>query len=326
MKKFSPSLNKLVNILNDGKFHSGTELGQSLKISRAAVWKAIKQLIDYGVDIQSVHGKGYRLAEPLLLLDESLLKETIAAAISEKIELFTSIPSTQDYVKQLEKKDCRNKLCIAEFQSKARGRMGRNWYSGFGRNICLTYLWHTEKDVSELGGLSLVVGLAIIETIKASNIEIPLKIKWPNDIICHDKKLAGILIELSTEMHTCSQVMIGIGINVNMSDKEPTEINQAWTSLQKETNNIFDRSKLISQLMQTLYQFLQLFTQHGLAHFIPLWQQYDYLAEKSISLVIGDTVITGMVKGITAQGLLELKLADGQVKLFSSGEASIQKK
>ncbi|MDO8953854.1 MAG: bifunctional biotin--[acetyl-CoA-carboxylase] ligase/biotin operon repressor BirA [Gammaproteobacteria bacterium] len=325
MKKLSPLLKKLVAILNDGEFHSGNDLGETLKVSRAAIWKNIKQLIDYGLAIESLHGKGYRLAEALIILDEDRLKKALNPGICSRLEVFATMPSTQDYIKQNLKDPVGNRLCLAEQQTMGRGRLGRSWFSDFGRNICLTYLWQTEKDLSQLGGLSLVVGLSLVEAIKASGIDIPLKVKWPNDIICHDKKMAGILIELTTEAYSNSQVMIGIGLNVNAVDTEDKSITQAWTSLRKETHKALDRNEIVLKLMPILYNFLNQFEQQGLESFMPLWQHYDYLQGKTISLITGNTELNGKVLGINGQGLLSLQLPDGKQKSFASGEASIKK-
>ena len=218
LKKFNDILVKIAGLLSDGEYHDGVTLGKQLGVSRAAVWKMIKKLIHYGIHIEAVKGRGYVLREPLILLDRMQIIEScsVPQLRASQIEILESVSSTNDYLKKF-KSPASVKFCLAEHQLGGRGRLQRQWYSPFGRNIYLSCLYSFQKDISELAGLSLVTSLAILKALRNWVADEKLAVKWPNDIFFENKKLAGSLIEIQAETHGVSQVIIGIGLNVNMA-------------------------------------------------------------------------------------------------------------
>lgn len=349
MKKLTPNLRQLLTLLSDGNFHSGEHLGKELAVTRSAVWKFINQLQEYGIAVTSTKGKGYRLSQPLVLLDADAIKQHMPATAIAKLaelEIFDSITSTNDHLKNKSTlpTDQLN-VCLAEQQTAGRGRFGRQWISPFGVNIYLSCLWHFPKDISALAGLSLVIGLAVIKTLTTIHTELispatrqknfitqelvdDLKIKWPNDIVWRGKKLAGILIEINAETHNRSQTIIGIGVNVNMSKTGDSNIDQPWIALcdlDEKLVTYQDRNKIIGLLLNELLNHLQTFAQQGLAGFLSSWQQHDFLFDQPVSLVMGTETISGIAAGINAQGHLLVKFADGSLQAFSSGDVSVKK-
>lgn len=323
-KKINQNLIKIVNILNDGHYHAGNIIGEQLNLTRAGVWKAIKQLESYGVEIISIKGKGYALRQPLILLDENAIKQHLA---NEKIDiiLFNKIGSTNEYLKKINK-DKKVKICLAEMQTHGKGRLSRVWYSPFAKNIYFSCLFPFQKDVSELAGLSLICALAVMKTLEDIGIRDHLRVKWPNDITYDNKKLSGILVEMQAESHGICHVIIGIAINVNMLGDENHHISQAWTSLQKITNRYIDRNNLAGQLTNHLIDYLNRFDQQGFTPFIDEWTKKDCLINQIITVKNVNDKIEGRVTGINMQGHLLLQLHDGSIRAFSSGDTSIVKK
>ncbi|MBX3708304.1 MAG: biotin--[acetyl-CoA-carboxylase] ligase [Gammaproteobacteria bacterium] len=322
-KKLNVNLVKVVSILNDGEYHDGTTIGKKLRMSRSAVWKIIKKLESYNIKIDSIKGKGYALLEPLLLLDVNKIKKNIT---NKKIDfsLFESIHSTNEYLKMF--KDSRSiKICLAEQQTHGKGRMNRTWYSPFGKNIYMSCLYPFRKDVSELSGLSLVMCLAVVKTLKQSGVHDGLSVKWPNDIIYSNKKLSGSLIEIQAETHGACQAVIGIGINVNMSHDKDGQITQAWTSLQNILNTHMDRNILCINLIDNLIDYLHRFDTQGFSPFISEWMGADCLTDQVVTIKNVNQSVVGKVAGINEQGHLMLSLEDGKVRAFSSGDTSIVK-
>ena len=182
MKKQNDSLVSLTKILSDGNFHNGNELGEKLGITRSAVWKGIKKLKTYGVTINSTRGKGYYLADDLILYERAeILKQlTLSKQLMPQLDLkiFASIPSTNDYLKEINL-PAKIAICLAEQQTNGRGRFSRHWYSPFGQNVYLSIGLNFSKDIGDLMGVSLVVGLAVLKAIKAYGIEEKIYIKWP---------------------------------------------------------------------------------------------------------------------------------------------------
>lgn len=324
MQKSPAKLAKLTAILGDGEFHDGNALGESLQMTRSAVWKMIKKLERYDVQITSVKGKGYALSEPLILLDADAIRKQLRDKKCQ-LTVLESVGSTNDYLKALRKsKDIH--FCAAEQQTAGKGRFNRAWYSPFGRNIYLSCLYPFQKDISELAGMSLVVSLAIVHALKQAGLQENVFVKWPNDIVCGGKKIAGTLIELSAESHGASHAVIGIGLNVNMLNDERGKISQAWTSMRRELETYFDRNLICAALINAMRDYLQRFEREGFGAFVKEWKSEEILTGKTVALKTVGATITGKVTGINAQGNLLMKLPDGEVRAFSSGDTSIVKK
>ncbi|WP_244896911.1 biotin--[acetyl-CoA-carboxylase] ligase [Candidatus Coxiella mudrowiae] len=286
-----------------------------------------KKLKNYQIPIKSLKTKGYCLAQPLTLLDKQKIVSTLEIK-SIPLELFKQVDSTNDYLKTASHpKSHPNKLaiCISEMQTKGKGRFYRPWHSPFGQNIYLSLKYSFDKDISELAGLSLVCGLVVCRTIETiCHLSLPIFIKWPNDIICDNKKLAGILIEIQAETHEFCSVIIGIGLNVNMQNDADQKINKDWTSLINLTEAYYDRNKLCTALINYLIHYLETFEKHGFRFFQNPWREKDYLFNKFLSLKSNQNEFQGIGAGINEKGNLILKLTDGFQKAFSSGDATLK--
>lgn len=348
MQKTNQNLIKIAELLSDGHYHGGTCVGAHLNISRAAVWKALKKLEQYGISLESTKGKGYLLKSPLILLSkekiqsllnllekDSELRNQKRAEIDPvvkkalQIEIFEKIDSTNDYLKENLKNSNSKKIrvCLAETQSQGKGRLGRSWYSPFGQNIYLSTLYPFEKDVSELTGLSLVVALSICDAIclMLPSYRKDLFVKWPNDVYINDSKLAGTLIEIQAESNGFCRAIIGIGINVNMTKASKSDINQNWSSLKQVTREYLDRNKLCAHLIMCLMNYLRRFSCDGLSCFLDEWKERDVLLGRMVALSSGGREHKGMCVGINAQGHLLLESSDGPVRAYSSGDTTLLK-
>lgn len=322
-KKMNATLVKIVSILSDGEYHDGTTIGEKLQMTRSAVWKTIKKLESYDIKLDSIKGKGYALLEPLVFLDAKKIKKNLSELVD--INVFESVDSTNEYLKAF-KNSKTIKVCVAEQQTEGKGRLNRKWFSPFAKNIYLSCLYPFSKDISELSGLSLVMGLAIVNTLKSIGVDENLFVKWPNDIFYDNKKISGSLIEIQAETHGACHAIIGIGVNVNMLNAEPKSITQEWTSVQKILNTYTDRNDLCSRLINNLLDYLQRFEKHGLSTFVSEWRSADSLTDKIISVSNVNETIEGRAVGINDQGHLLLELKDGKVRAFSSGDTSVVKK
>ncbi len=321
MKKLSLNLIKLCNILSDLNFHDGTALGEQLGISRAAIWKMIQKLQNYGVTIQSIKGKGYQLDAPLWLLDTKIIQEESNLSDLE-LTAFEEIDSTNSYLTQY--KASSPQACLAEYQTLGKGRFDRAWASPFGQNIYLSVALRLHQDMSTLGGLSLAIGIKVCELLE-NLYTLPhlLSLKWPNDILYEDKKLAGILIEAQVEANGSCRLIIGIGININMISQQ--NILTPWTSIKRITHKDINRNNLAADLIACIHDCANSFDSKGLAHYQTRWNKRDYLHGKAITLKHFKNGVSGFAEGIDAQGQLLIKLPNGEQKTFSSGETTLQK-
>jgi BirA family biotin operon repressor/biotin-[acetyl-CoA-carboxylase] ligase len=320
MKKLSKVLVDIVKSLKNNHGCDGNSLGESLQITRAAIWKNIKKLQNYGIKITAIKGAGYTLHEDLTLLDEDKIKKAFS---NLQIEIFEEIGSTNEYLKRFIGQN-KNYVCLAEYQSKGKGRLNRVWFSPFGKNIYCSILRVFNKDVADLMGLSIVVSLAIVKTLQPYLPE-KLMIKWPNDIIYNKAKISGELIEIQAEANGLAYVIIGSGININMRQDTKVKIEQAWTSLSEITGNTYDRNEICINLIKNILDYMQRLEQSSFAEFIKEWKVYDYLYGKKISVKNFDNIVHGTAKGVNNMGSLILELEDGSNKALSSGDTSILK-
>ena len=316
------SLLRLVQCLQDGAYHDGTQLGAQLGMTRSAVWKAIKKLTNLGVKIHSLKGKGYAMQEPFILLDVTTIQSALAKACT--VSLFESIDSTNTYLRNL-KPTSQPLVCLAEQQTAGRGRLGREWHSPFGENIYLSCAYPFQKDLTHLAGLSLVVGVSLIKALTQLGLGADLKVKWPNDVFYFDKKLAGCLIEVQAESHGACHAIIGIGMNVNMQKAKSRSILTPWTSLYNISGQYQDRNSVVVHIIKQLLADLAVFSEQGFKAFAALWPAYDYLLNRPVTLAVGAEKASGVVQGITEQAHLVLRLPHGELRVFSSGDTSLVK-
>lgn len=318
----------LIQQLSDGAYHSGEELGNQLGLTRAAIWKLIKSLDDWGIDIESSTKKGYRIAEGLELLDKrKLLKylEPNSRAILQKLDIFDCLSSTNDYVLQtLKEKQTETYACFAERQTAGKGRRGRLWHSPFGTNIYLSLLWQFNKDMSQLAGLSLVIAIAVINALQQYGIKEGLGLKWPNDILWQHKKLCGILIETRGEVSEGLNTVIGVGVNVRMPNSIKDQIDQPWADIRQIMSGEIKRNQLAGLILNNLLLVIAQFEQKGFAPFIQQWQQFDLTQGKKVSLHTVTEQFTGISRGINQTGCILLEDASGKIQNFSIGEVSLR--
>jgi len=320
----------VLRLLSDGKFHSGTMLSLSLKISRSSIWKGIHFLRQLGIPIQAVPGRGYRWFEPFELLSQhtilSLLTPHAQQALP-RVDVVNVVSSTNDYLlSRLSHGIPSGSVCVAEGQTQGRGRMGKSWRSPFGSNIYLSLYWRFASRLHELSGLSLVIGLAILAALKdLGPLPCGVGIKWPNDIWYFDAKLCGILVEsISPSAHpNATDVVLGIGLNLNMPSTASFAAN--WTDLKQILGEAPSRHAVIATLLNKLVEYLSRFQAKGFADFASEWALYDLLLDKPVSLSAAHSEQHGIAKGVNERGELCVKIGE-TLKAVRYGEVSVRPK
>ncbi|NRD30467.1 bifunctional biotin--[acetyl-CoA-carboxylase] ligase/biotin operon repressor BirA [Shewanella sp. DC2-4] len=308
---------QILALLSSGQFVSGEQLATELGISRAAVNKHIDALETYGVAIYSVKGRGYKLANPISLIDASRLVQSI----DNRCFYFDEIASTNgfllDHITELKNGD----VCVAEYQSAGRGRRGRTWVSPYGHHLYFSLFWTFPQGMAQAMGLSLAVACTLVEVLKSFGVE-NIGVKWPNDIYLDNKKLAGILIEMSGQADSLCQLIIGVGVNMTMSEEQGKGIDQPWSDL-SELVDMPDKTALVIALQKQLKRDIQLFEREGLAAFKTRWQAADLFYGREIRLLMGEKSVEGICRGVDEQGAVLLETADG-VQAFIGGEISLR--
>ncbi|MDZ5604660.1 bifunctional biotin--[acetyl-CoA-carboxylase] ligase/biotin operon repressor BirA [Pseudomonas sp. RP23018S] len=312
---------KLLNLLKDGRFHSGEELGAALGVSRSAVWKQLQNLEnDCNLAIHKVRGRGYQLSTPLQLLDAHAIAAH-AQASEWPILIYETIDSTNaEGLRLITQGQPAPFLVVAERQMAGRGRRGRQWVSPFAENLYYSLVLRIEGGMRQLEGLSLVVGLAVMRVLQAMGVE-GVTLKWPNDVLVREQKIAGILLELVGDPADICHVVLGIGINVNMQAN--AQVDQAWTSMRCERGVTIDRNRVVALLNEQLKVELDRHRQCGFAGFQDEWESAHGWQGREVSLIAGITRLDGIVRGVDAHGGLRLEV-DGIEKSFSGGELSLR--
>ncbi|HIF9423705.1 TPA: bifunctional biotin--[acetyl-CoA-carboxylase] ligase/biotin operon repressor BirA [Photobacterium damselae] len=316
MKEHASKL-KLISLLADGQFHSGEALGEALGISRAAISKQIKVLQSWGLNIYRIQGRGYCLAKSITLLDKG---DILSHCICSNLDVIPVIDSTNQYLLDRVGQLPSGAVCLAEYQQAGRGRRGRQWLSPFGSNLYMSMYWRLDAGVAAAMGLSLVVGVAIAETLQSMGAE-RIKVKWPNDIYCDDKKVAGILVEIVGQAGDAAHLIIGMGLNISMPEQQ--HIEQAWTNLTDCCEQTIERNQLAARLITQLTKTLQDYEHHGLAGFVERWNKVDNFIDRPVKLLLGEQVIEGIARGINDTGALLLETEAG-ITPYIGGEISLR--
>lgn len=310
---------ELIAILADGRFHSGEILGEKLNLSRSAIWKLISQLSEMGIPINRIKGKGYQAPDGLSLLDFNKINNGLTDNAKAKLnlEVLQEINSTNQYLLNHAKK-ISGTVVLAEHQTAGRGRRQRTWQSPYGANIYCSFLWRFDLDPSELKGLSLATGVAVANALERYGIP-QVQLKWPNDVLWQGKKIAGILLEITGETHSSTTVVLGIGLNVKMSN-----LAENWIDLASIIGKIPNRNLMAIYLIEEVLEMLTLFQQTGFDAFHKHWSVLDAYYQREVILTTPTQNFTGIAQGIDATGELILLDHNQQQLKFAHGEVSLR--
>jgi BirA family transcriptional regulator, biotin operon repressor / biotin---[acetyl-CoA-carboxylase] ligase len=322
---------RLLAMLAEGSFYSGEQLAKKLKISRGGIWKLVRVLKALGVDVESVPRQGYRLPRAVDLLDKEAIATTLPAAaraLMERCDVLLTVDSTNRFVAELSppQPGCWQ-LCTAEVQNAGRGRRGRSWIAPFGSGVCMSLGWQFAEAPPTFSALSLAVGVAVVKAMDRLGID-GVGLKWPNDLQWHGRKLGGILIEMRGESAGPAQIIIGIGINMQMPAATRMQLAEREAALIADVHEIMrertpTRNVLIGAVVAELVQMLQTFTTQGFVPFQEEWHRLDTLANAPVKVISGSQTTFGTARGVETDGALRVEV-DGQLRTFVSGEVSLR--
>jgi BirA family biotin operon repressor/biotin-[acetyl-CoA-carboxylase] ligase len=319
------SLEKLLVILADGKFHSGDALGLTLGVTRAAIWKQLKKVSALGIELNSVKGKGYRIDGGLDLLSEAVVRDYLdpqIMALLPRIDLLGVVDSTNTIAMAQALNGLSGYVCSAEKQTAGRGRRGRSWASPFARNIYLSVVWTFETGAAALEGLTLALGVAVVQALTDAGVE-ELQLKWPNDIIYRQQKLAGILVEVTGDAAGPCSAVVGIGLNVSMPEASAKNIDQRCIDVDSLLDMHMSRSQLLALVLNNIVPLLDSFEQRGFDSYRQRWQRLDSFFGQPVQVEWGDQRVIGSAQGVDDSGAYCVMTEQGQ-RRFSGGEVSLR--
>jgi len=321
---------KIVSILKISKQISIPELSKTLSSSPEFVLDFLTRLQKITsciiLDCETVF-----LVNPLSLLDHYQIKTSLDLSLIPsigKLKILLSTESTNDVIKKmLSTESSKVNICLSEHQTNGRGRRGKEWVSPFGKNIYFSMNYPAKLEHLKTGSISLWVGLGLISVLQQLSVN-KLSLKWPNDIYYEDKKLAGILMESQIENSKNVNLIIGVGINVDMAEFDAKCIDQSWIDLRRifgVNDSIPNRNQIVGMLINTLFETLESYELSGFRDIVTKWRELDYLYKKEVEVNIADSKIVGIADGINHNGEL-IVLVDGKPQSFCSGDVSVRKR
>ena len=321
--------------LSDGELHSGEMLAEALGVTRSAVWKAIEQLRDAGLQIEAHTNKGYRLTRPTEALDALVIRKHLAESVRDRcaIEVAWEIDSTNlALLSRAAPEPHRYEVLIAENQTSGRGRRGRAWQARLGSSLCLSMATSFDPLPRDLPALTLVVGLQVRAALLKSAAQ-GIQLKWPNDLVIELgetglAKVGGILVELRAEAGGAAQVVIGIGLNVAIDEQDRAAIaaqGNAASSLLDCGVDARMRNRLAADIVSECVIGLERFRAEGFAPFKESWSLADILSDQPVIVHDLNGQRRGIARGIDAQGALRLEREDGSREIVLAGDVSVRR-
>ena len=307
---------------------SGAELAEQLNISRAAVWARIEVLRRIGYEIEAGPHFGYRmLAEPdVLLADDLLARLGKTRVIGRDIRVFEQTTSTNDVIEKLARDGVREGVAVfAEAQTRGRGRLGRRWISPRRKGLWFSILLRPALRPQEATQLTVASATALRRAIEQQT-GLPAQIKWPNDILAGGKKVAGILTELSAEPDRVRHVILGIGVDVNLSPGEfPPELRKQATSLKIEAGRAIARAELATAILQELDADYARISKGGFAKVADEWEAHGQTIGRNITIQVGDRRLRGRAESLDDDGALLLRTEHGHLERITGGDVTLEK-
>lgn len=309
-----------------GEYISGELISQNLALSRVAIWKHVRTLRTQGCRIDACRHRGYRLlGVPDLPTEHAVAGRLQTSKLGRPLVFYRNVPSTNHLLSTHAVAGAAEGMAlVADQQTVGRGRMGRAWFSPPGVNLYFSILLRPQAELAQSGTLPLVVGCAVARTIAEMAPGVPLKIKWPNDLLVQGRKLGGILCEMSAETASAWHVVVGVGLNVNMRRKQlPRMMAGSATSLCIETGRTHARAEILATLLNRMEHAYTTWEKEGLIPFLPEIQACDMLKGQSIRLEQAGKSFEGIADGIQADGTLLLRMEDGSHRSIHSGDAHL---
>ncbi|MCY7389499.1 MAG: biotin--[acetyl-CoA-carboxylase] ligase [Burkholderiales bacterium] len=321
----------LLRELSHEHFVSGARLAEKYGVSRSAVSDALRDATDAGIGIFSLTRKGYRLAEPIELLDLARIHAALGATAKRvDVEVLATIDSTNTELMRRATLGAPSGMCLAAvLQTAGGGGRGRVWHSALGASLTFSLLWRFDKGAAQLGGLSLAVGLAVLRALRTTcnaGLRAPhaIALKWPNDIVAGNAKLAGVMVETQCEMLGPTNVVIGVGINLNLSDRQKKNIDQPSTDLGAFCDQLPSRNLLLAQTLQELVLVLDTFGRTGFTTFTSAWVDNHALHGKPVRVLhVDGSTLEGIAKGVAEDGALVVSVR-GKDQRIASAEVSLR--
>ncbi|GAA5345646.1 biotin--[acetyl-CoA-carboxylase] ligase [Planifilum fimeticola] len=301
-------------------FVSGEEISRKLGLSRTAVWKHIEELRREGYQIEARQRSGYRLVcIPDRILQEEITRNLSTRSFGRALRTLKTVDSTQMVAHQWAREGApEGAAVISEEQTAGRGRLGRSWHSPPGSGIWMSLILRPPIPIARAPQLTLMASVGITRALQRETC-LPVRIKWPNDLLIRDKKVCGILTELRGEQDRVHYVVLGAGINVNIGvEAWPPDLREKVTSLSTEAGRTFRRSPLIAAILEELEKIYEQYLHQGFSTIRKEWERLSGILGRPVTARNPDGEMTGIARGLNEDGALLLETEGGLTPVYSA--------
>ena len=309
----------------DGRFVSGQEIGRWLNISRPAVGKHVEGLGRLGYEVESRPNRGHRIiTRPDRLLPTEIEDGLATERLGRPVHYFDRVASTQPIARQLADAGApEGTLVVAEEQVAGRGRMGRAYVSPIG-GIWFSIILRPQVSPAHMQLMALTTGLAVAEAIEDVCGFRPI-LKWPNDVLLGERKVCGVLTDMSTEHDLVHYLVVGVGINANLGAAAfPAEVRPVATSLQIETGKPVARRLLLQRVLMRLESHYALVRQGQSGAVLENWRAWPNVLSRRVQVIGLAERFEGVAEDLAADGALLLRLDDRSVVRVVSGDVNLR--
>ena len=312
----------VVRALADGRSRRRDTLARECGIDGTALDEALDRLDGLGVALLAKQG-AISLLRPVDLLEAGRIRRAVRRLGPEGVHVRFAVDSTNSVLARRLREGTRApELCAAEIQTAGKGRLGRRWVSGLGQSLVLSVSWRFDAPSDGLSGLSLAVGVALVEALAAGGFG-GVMLKWPNDLLVDERKLAGILVEVSRSGSGSAACVAGVGFNLDLAPVDSGRIDQPWTDFARGFGRVPVRSTLAAQAANAILDAFEQYRDHGLEPFAARWRERDALHGRRVRVLSGGSPIDGTARGIDGAGALLVEHSAGVVRC-GSGEVSVR--
>lgn len=310
-------------------FVSGSSLAKLLCISRPAVHRKINKLRNGGFIIDAIRSRGYSLnKEPKLIHGDLLRDYTNQVGIEMEVLYFPVIDSTiSEAERQLSQGRKGPFAIVSSCQTRGRGRLGRKWHSTSIENLYLSVAFESKIPPQALQSFTIWSGIHICRALQSFAPQAPLKIKWPNDLHCDERKFAGMLTEAKIDADNLSSIIFGIGININSNPaKYPASIYKTATSLSAVSGAKLSLCAVATSTIAAIDSAYKT-SIHGAGSesLFEAWKPLSSLEGSLVRAFVSGQEILGTVSGIDPSGALRLITENGTIQKIHSGDVTIKK-
>jgi BirA family transcriptional regulator, biotin operon repressor / biotin---[acetyl-CoA-carboxylase] ligase len=315
-------IDRLVNLLveNATVVVSGAKIASELGVPHSTLGEWMDRLRELGVEVRGFPGSGYQLVRvPDIPTPQAVRAQLAGSRFGSRIHHFYSIDSTMNEAGRLAAQGApEGTLVVAEEQTAGRGRFGRHWHSENGAGLYFTLILRPALLPAQAPVLTLLAGVAVAEAIQDLS-QLSVDLRWPNDAMIHEKKCAGILVEMTAEPLRIAHVLMGVGINVNHR-RIPAELQAEATSLLREAGRAFSRLELLISVLKRLEHYYNRFLEQGPAAVLARFEEISsYARGKRVRVTDAATPLAGITEGLTPEGILLVRGEDGQLERVLAG-------